>query len=127
MGGGGGGGGGTRKKLQDATHEELMSLVKHHSARLKIVEEEYGKLKQKVGGRMPVMARGCRRVRARAQNMSLTYLSATLRVLVLRINGAWLCCARATLFVFLFGFSPIGRVLFFFFFSSSGGWGKIKL
>ena len=29
-----------------------MSLVKHHSARLKIVEEEYGKLKQKVGERV---------------------------------------------------------------------------
>lgn len=50
IGGGGGGGGGTKKKLQDATNDELMSLVRHHSSRLKIVEEEYSKLKQKVGG-----------------------------------------------------------------------------
>lgn len=50
IGGGGGSGGGTKKKLQDATNDELMSLVKHHSSRLKIVEEEYSKLKQKVGG-----------------------------------------------------------------------------
>lgn len=46
--GGRGGAGGTKKKLQDATQDELMSLVRHHSSRLKIVEEEYGKLKQKV-------------------------------------------------------------------------------
>lgn len=46
--GGGGGGSSTKKRLQDATNDELMSLVRHHSTRLKIVEEEYSKLKQKV-------------------------------------------------------------------------------
>lgn len=54
-GGGGGGGGGrsgdapkTMKRLQEATQEELVKLVKHQSARLKDVDEEYGKLKAKV-------------------------------------------------------------------------------
>lgn len=51
-GGASGGGGGdvsvAKKKLHEATHDELMSLVKHHSSRLKVVEEEYMKLKRKV-------------------------------------------------------------------------------
>lgn len=38
----------TKKSLQAATQDELMALVKHQASRLKIVEEEYGKLKQKV-------------------------------------------------------------------------------
>ncbi|CAM9414010.1 unnamed protein product, partial [Sphacelaria rigidula] len=53
----GGGSGGTptkgtptKKSLQAATQDELMVLVKHQASRLKIVEEEYGKLKQKYIG-----------------------------------------------------------------------------
>lgn len=71
----GGGAGSTKKKLQDATHDELMSLVKHHSSRLKIVEEEYSKLKQKVCAGLEF---GTRRGGTRA---SLLFASVQLRFL----------------------------------------------
>lgn len=49
---GGGEGTPTKKKasIQTATNDELMLLCRRQGSRLKIVEEEYMKLKQKVCG-----------------------------------------------------------------------------
>lgn len=41
-----------KKRIEDASHDELIRLLQRQSGRLKFVEEEYGKLRQKVRTKM---------------------------------------------------------------------------